>query len=143
MKRFIRFKGLVAFVIIIVVFGIFWFFFVDGIVKRLIQKYGTQAVGARVEVGAADLSLFPVGLKLEHLEVTDPDSPMKNAVEINRISLSLEPSSLFRRKIIVKEMLVDGIQLQTPRKTSGAIRGKKKPEKAQEPGKGAEKKRAG
>ena len=135
MKRFIRFKGLVAFVIIIVVFGIFWFFFVDGIVKRLIQKYGTQAVGARVEVGAADLSLFPVGLKLEHLKVTDPDSPMKNAVEINRISLSLEPSSLFRRKIIVKEMLVGWHPAPNPQEDVRGHKGKEETRKSPGAGK--------
>ena len=141
MKRFIRFKGLAAFVIIIAVFGIFWFFFADGIVKGLIQKYGTQAVGAKVEIGAADLSLFPAGLELVHLQVTDPESPMKNAVEINRISLGLEPMNLLRRKIIVKEMAVDGIRLGTPRKTSGAIRGKKKPGKVREGKEGTEGKR--
>jgi len=132
MKRFIRLKGLAAFVVVIAVFGAFWLFFVDNIVKGLIQKYGTRAVGAKVEVAAADLSLFPLGLRLEQLRVADPDSPMKNAVEIGRISLGIEPANLLRRKVIVKEMIVDGVQFGTPRKTSGAIAGKKVPGKTGE-----------
>lgn len=138
MKRFIRFKGLAAFVFLIIAFGIFWLLFADAIVRNLIQKYGTQAVGARVEVGAADLSLFPLGLKLEHLRVTDPDAPMKNAVEIRQISLGVEPFNLLRRKVIVREMTVDGVQLGTPRETSGALKGKRKPGKTKEAGKEGE-----
>lgn len=134
MKRFIRLKGLAAFVIIIAVFGIFWFLFADGIVKNLIQKYGSRAVGAKVELKAADLSLFPMGLKLDQLQVTDPDSPMKNAVEIRQISFGLEPLNLLRRKVIIKEMIVDGIQLGTSRKTSGAMKSRKMPRKAAEVG---------
>jgi len=134
MKRFIRWQGFTFFVIIILVFGAFWFFFVDGIVKGLIQKYGTQAVGARVELRSANLSLFPTGLELNQLRVTDPDSPMRNAVEIQRISLSLEPLNLLRRKVIVREMDLDGIRLGTPRKSSGAIKGKSRSGKAEENG---------
>ncbi len=143
MKRFIRLKGLAAFVIIVAVFGAFWFFFADTIVKNLIQKYGTRAVGAKVEVAAADLSLFPMGLKLDQLRVTDPESPMKNAVEIGRISLGLEPLNLLRRKVIVKEMIADGVQFGTPRKTSGAIAVKKIPGKTAEVGKAGKEKGGG
>jgi uncharacterized protein (TIGR03545 family) len=132
MKRFIRWQGFMFFVIVVLFFGAFWLFFADGIVKGIIQKYGTRAVGARVELGAPARALCPRGLHPTRLRVTDPDSPMKNAVEIDRISLSLEPLNLLRRKVIVREMTLDGIQLGTPRKSSGAIKGKSRPGKAEE-----------
>jgi uncharacterized protein (TIGR03545 family) len=68
-----------------------------------------------------EATLFPAGLELTRLQVTNPDKPMTNAAEISRINLSLETGNLLRRKIIIKEMVLDGIQLNTPRKTSGAL----------------------
>jgi competence protein ComGC len=62
MKRWIRWQGLLAFVVVIVLVAVFWFFFVDNIVKNNIEKYGSKAVGAKVEVKEADLSLIPFGL---------------------------------------------------------------------------------
>ena len=121
MKKWIRWQGLSAFVIVmIIVFG-FWYLFVDGIVRRVIEKQATRAMGAKVEMGSADLTLFPAGLRVSRLQVTNPDDPMKNAVEISKINLSLEAAHLLHRKIIIKEMELDGIQFNTPRKTSGAL----------------------
>ncbi len=132
MKKFIRWQGLTAFVIVAAVFGGFWFFLADGIVKRLIEKYGTNAIGAKVELGDLDLSLFPAGLDLKQLQVTNPDSPMINALEINHASFTVEPLNFLRRKVIIKEMTLDSIRFGTQRKTSGAIKGKRELKKAKE-----------
>lgn len=80
MKKWIRWEGLGLFIGVVVLFCIFWFLFIDGIVKSMIEKYGSQAIGAKVELGSADLSLFPAGLELKDLQITNPDDPMKNAV---------------------------------------------------------------
>jgi len=122
MINYIRWKGLVAFIIIIVIFGGFWLLFVDTIVKKSIEKLGTRAVGARVNVAKADLSLFPGGLELIGVQITNPDEPMKNAVEISRINTSIDSALLLRRKVIINEMALEGVRLDTPRKTSGAVK---------------------
>lgn len=122
MLKYIRWKGLAAFLIVLIVVGAFWFLFVDGIVKRGIEKYGTRAVGAKVNVANADLSLFPAGLELLGLQITNPEEPMKNAVEISKINMALDSAQLLRRKIIVREMTLEGVRFDTARKKSGAIK---------------------
>ncbi|MBT7087216.1 MAG: TIGR03545 family protein [Desulfobacterales bacterium] len=121
MKRWIRWQGLGAFIITIIFISVVWFLFVDGVVRRIIEKTGTEAVGAKVELAKADLSLFPAGLELTGMKVTNPDQPMTNIVEIERIDMSLETLQLIRRKVIVENMSVDGVRLNTPRNKSGAI----------------------
>ena len=121
MKKWIRWRGLGAFLAVVVIFALFWLLFVDGYVERMIEKYGTRVVGGTVELADADLSLFPAGLELADIQITDPDRPMTNAVEIARISLSLDSLNLLRRKVIIEEMALEGVQLNTPRKTSGAL----------------------
>ncbi|MGB5056022.1 MAG: TIGR03545 family protein [Nitrospirales bacterium] len=121
MTKWIRWWGLGAFVVFAAIVGCVWIFFVDGWVKGAIESAGTKAVGAKVEVGAADLSLFPAGLSLTGLQVTNPKMPMTNAVEVATVTMSLDGLNLFRRKFIVEEMTVDGVRLDTPRTTSGAV----------------------
>ncbi len=120
-----------AFAVFVVIVMIFWFFVVDMMVERAIEKNGTKAVGARVDLDKADLTLFPMGLSLKGLYVTNPDSPMENAVRISTIKMDLEPSPLFQKKIIINEMGVEGLAFNTKRKTSGAIQ--KPVEKKQPP----------
>lgn len=122
MTNYIRWKGLLAFLGVIIIICALWFMLVDTIVKRTIEKQGTRAVGARVNVAKADLSLIPSGLELIGLQITNPDEPMKNAVEISRLDMSFDSVHLLRRKIIVKDMAVEGVQFNTPRKKSGAIK---------------------
>lgn len=122
MKKWIRWEGVAAFVVVLVLLAGFWMLVVDRVIKGVIEKAGTKAVGAKVELGAADLSLFPLGLTLNRLQVTNPDEPMTNAVEVARIAGSLDGLNLLRRKVIIEEMAVDGLKFGTPRKTSGALR---------------------
>ena len=121
MNRWIRWQGLVAFLGVTISICLIWALVVDPIVKRIIEKTSTKIVGAKVELEKADLSLFPIGLTLFGLQVTDPDEPMKNAVEIGRIAGTVDSLQLLRRKVIVNEMSVEGVRLGTQRVRSGAI----------------------
>lgn len=119
--KLVRWQGLIAFVaVLIVVIGV-WFLVADSVIEAVIEKTGTHVVGAKVELGAADLSISPFGISLTGLQVTNPDAPMTNAVQVDRIVLLVEGAKLFRRKVIVKEMTLAGVRLNTPRKTSGSI----------------------
>ena len=99
--KWIRWRGLVAFVIISAVVSVFWFFLIDRIIERYIEKAGTSIVGAKVELEKADLSLFPMGLTLTGLQVTDPGSPMRNAVEAERIAFLMDAVNLLMRKVTI------------------------------------------
>ena len=119
--KWVRWQGLIAFVIVVIVVMGVWFFVVDSAIEAVIEKTGTYVVGAKVELADADLSISPLGLSLTGLQVTNPDEPMTNAVQVDRIALLVEGAKLFRRKVIVKEMTLEGARLNTPRKRSGAI----------------------
>ena len=120
-QGWIRWPGLIVFVLTTgLILGV-WLLVVDVVVKRLIEHTGTKVVGAKVELGAADLSLFPLGLTLTRLQVTNPDEPMTNAVEVARIAFTMDALNLLRRKVIIEEMAMAGMQFHTPRATSGAV----------------------
>ncbi len=119
--KWIRWPGLIAFIIVVGIGLAIWFLVVDGLVKRAIEAAGSTLVGAKVELDKADVSLIPLGVELRRLQVTNPDQPMRNAVEITRMAFGMEALQLLRRKVIIDEMVVDGMQFNTTRQTSGAI----------------------
>ncbi|MCB0218383.1 MAG: TIGR03545 family protein [Chrysiogenetes bacterium] len=121
MKKWIRWGGLIPFVAIVALVAIVWNFFIDGIVERTIEKVGSSVVGAKVELDAADVSLFPLGVELTRLQVTNPRDYMENAIEVRRVAFDMEPLELLRRKVIINEMSMDGMQFGTARATSGDI----------------------
>ena len=121
MKKWLRWQGLIVFGVVSCIILIFWIFLVDTIVKRTIEKAGTKVVGAKVELADADVRLFPPGLTLTNLQVTNPDSPMFNAVEAGRIDFSPDVLNLLKRKIIIDTMAIEGVRFNTSRKTSGAV----------------------
>lgn len=117
----IRWKGLLSFLLIVALAAGIWLLLIDRIVERMIEKTGTRLVGASVELDAADLTLIPLGLSLTRLQVTDPDRPMRNAVEAARLAMSLDAGRLLMHKVIIEEMAVDGLRFNTVRERSGAV----------------------
>ncbi len=120
MMKWIRWQGLAAFIVVVGSLMGLWFLFADGIVKTVIEKTGTAIVGAEVDV-KADVKLFPLGITLEELQVTNPDAPETNSFECRRIAFDLDTLNLFRRKVIINEMAVEGMRFDTKRKRPGRV----------------------
>jgi len=114
-------KGLFVIAGFLIVIALVWFVVVDWVVKVAIESQGTKTVGARVDVAKADLSLFPAGIEVLGLDVTNPDSPMTNALAVKRIFSDIELMPLIKGKVIIDNLRMEGIRLNTPRKSSGAI----------------------
>ena len=127
MKKWIRWKGLIAFVLIVIVLVLFFLLFIDSAIKHSIEYTGTRALGAKVELRSAEFSFSPLGIELNNLQLTNPDEPMFNIVDIEHIAFNLDGLNLLRRKLLIKEMQVDRIRLNTPRRYSGAIKQKPAP----------------
>lgn len=125
MTGLIRWPGLVAFVVIVALAAGIWYIAVDYFIKSAVQSAGTKAVGARVELASADLSLFPLGLELSGLRVTNPKKPMRNAFVADRIRMKFHTGDLIRGKKVIEDMSVTGVGFDKPRETSGALPEKK------------------
>jgi len=121
MKNWIRWPGFLAFLLftILLVGGLY--FFAETLLKAAIEHTGTKVVGAKVELDHADITTSPLGVELHNLQVTNPEDPMVNAVQIGRIKLHMHTLALLRRKVIVDEMHVEKVRLNTQRTISGAI----------------------
>ena len=124
MKRLFSAKGLAITAAILILLVVVAASLIDGIIKKQIETHGTNTVGARVELAAADLSFFPPGLELLGMDITDPAAPMTNAVSIERMHFAVDILQLLNKELIVEEMAMTGVRFNTPRSASGAIPGR-------------------
>ena len=122
MNQWIRWKGIIPFVIITTGLGLFFLLFLDGLVKGLIESTGSDMVGARVETKNVDVHLSPLGISIDGLQVTNPEQPMSNAIEIDQIRFDLATDKLLLGKLIIEQMEVNRVRFDTPRRVSGAIK---------------------
>lgn len=121
MLRFIRLPGIIAFAAVIALMFAVWYLTVDSFAEYTVEKTGTRAVGAKVEVSSADFCLFPMGLEIKDLQVTNPRSPMRNAVVAERVRMRFDTWHLIKGRKVVEEMSADGIAFDRERRTSGAV----------------------
>ena len=130
MSKWIRWSGLIAFIVIGAALSAFFLLLAGPLTKAAIEKYGTAANGALVEVDHVSLSFRPLGIKIEGLAVTDAEKPMTNALIFDSAVAELELGPLFLGKGIIRELSIDGMQFGTARTVSGAVA--KKAETAKE-----------
>lgn len=129
-----RWKNIIPAASVTALLVLFSVFFLDWTVKALLEKAGTTADGAKVELDGVRISLLHLGVTLTGLQVTDAKDPMTNTLEVGRMTFKLAPKPLFWKKIIIEDASIAGIRTGTPRKRSGALAGRPSTEKKGKPG---------
>jgi len=119
----IRWPGLIAFAVVVALLVAGVKLFAPWAIECAIESAGSQAAGAAVEVADVDLSLFPLGIDIEGIAVADADAPMTNAVEIGRLTATVEVAPLLWRKVVVDTLTGEAIRFGTKRDHSGALPG--------------------
>lgn len=117
----IRWSGLIGFVVVLALFLVIGFFFIDNWIKAGIEAGGTRINGAEVNVGDVDLTFSPIGFKLEDLRITDVDEPSKNLFELDEARVQLRLTPLFFGRVNIEAMIVDGMRSGTERRRPGRV----------------------
>lgn len=120
MKLF-RWKAIVPMLLLAIIVTVVWLLFVDRIIRKSIEFVGTELVGAKVELASATLRLRQGDLVLKGLQVTNPNAPMTNLMDIPEMTADLNVRALLLKKAVVESLVVHGVRFGTPRQTSGAL----------------------
>lgn len=120
-RRWVRPAGLIGFFVVVALLAAFWILAVDWLTKAAIERGGTAILGAKVELDRAKVTWSPLGLYLTRLQLTNPEKPMENIVEVAAASGLLDLEKLIIGHVIIEELKGTGLQFNTARKTSGAI----------------------
>jgi len=121
MKQWIRWPGLIGFVVFGVLLVAGWLFAAGPIMKMALEAAGTKAVGGKVDIQSVDLTLSPMGIVVQGVQVTDAENPMTNMISIDKAEADVAFIPLLLGKGIVEEMSLTGVAFGTARIESGAI----------------------
>jgi len=121
----VRKSGVIVSLIFIILILLFNLIFINMIVKGALVKAGEAIFGAKTEIEKVKVDLFKGKVLLEKLSVGDKNNEFKNLFEIEKINLGFEILPLLSKKIIIDNVDVLNLLLNSDRKTSGFLPPKK------------------
>ncbi len=119
--KMIRWSFVSVTAVIVALIVIFNIFFLDKILKNIIISSAQMVTGAKVEIDYLKTSLKRCSITINGLRCADKNDYFKNFIDIKRIAFDVRFSPLLRKKVVIDEMSVEGIKLNTDRKTSGQL----------------------
>ncbi len=118
----IRWEAIVPFTIIIVVIGVYFTLFFDSNLKSLVELVGYHATGAEVNVQGLETSFTKASIKVIGIELTNPEEPTHNNLNIGEVRFALLWDGLLRAKFVINEAAIENISFGQKRKTKGKVK---------------------
>ena len=97
------------------------FIFLDMAVKKTIERSISTSTGAEVNMDKAHLSLFGGELNIQNLQVTNPDKPTHNLIQIGQLTSDISIRDLLRKTLSIDLLAGSMLQTDTLRDTPGKI----------------------
>jgi uncharacterized protein (TIGR03545 family) len=86
-----------------------------------LEAAGEKLAGAKVEIDDLRVTLMPIGIRWEKMQVADPDDGWRNLFETRRVEFSLNAGQLLRNKYIIESMEIHELVVGTKRTTDGSL----------------------
>lgn len=93
----------------------------DPTLRWALVSGGEAAIGAKVEIADLTTSLRGGELNVSGVAVANPQRPMRNLVDAAHLRLCVDAAQLLRKRVVVRDGLVAGLQFDSQRTTSGAL----------------------
>jgi uncharacterized protein (TIGR03545 family) len=116
-----RWKFVIPFVVFILIIVAFVAFFLDGIVESIVEERASLLNKAKVEIEDLDIGFLSPGVRIRGLAVANADNPRRNIVQVGDIGISVSVLPLFSKRVIIDEMVMENVRVNTKRKTSGEL----------------------
>jgi len=120
-KKFIRLKGLISFVIVIALITAFVYLFAELLIKKAIEQGGGEILGAEVNVASVELKYSPLILTINDLQATNADQPEFNLFSFKQASVGVDLWQYLFGKTIIEQLNVEQLTLSSQRKTVGEV----------------------
>lgn len=117
----IRYEAIVPVLVLSLITFLYFSFYFDHHMKKVIEYVGTQGNGAEVNVDSVRTSFLRGSFDLDRLQVTDPERPTHNSIEIGNMHFQYLWDALLRMKFVVDDASINNIQLAKPRTSPGRV----------------------
>ncbi len=120
-NNFIRPKCGYIVIFFLLLLWVYYLFFFESYLKKYFETMGTQLNRAEVNIGELRFSLINHKLLLRNINVTNHINLNNDRFQVDTLILDFDPFLLFRKKIIINNVLVDGIRYDVPRASPGKV----------------------
>ncbi len=121
MARFIRWQGMVAFIVLSALVAALLYFFAESLVKNAIVSSAESAFGAEVNVAEVKLAYSPLQVSVLGLQVTDKETPTQNLFSFERATAGVDVWQYLFGKIIIEELEVSQLAFSSVRSQAGKV----------------------
>ena len=121
----LRWKGLIPLVVVIGVLSAISVLFMDRWAESGLEKTGQNVMGSRIEIDGFHVNLSTLTVQWNRLQAADPRNTMRNLIETDRAVFRMSLPALLRNRVVIQEITLAGVRTASPRKTDGALPGKK------------------
>jgi uncharacterized protein (TIGR03545 family) len=121
MARFIRWQGMVAFIVLSTLVVGMLYLFAESLVKTAIVSSAESAFGAEVNVGEVKLAYSPLQISVLDLQVTDKETPTQNLFSFERATAGVDIWQYLFGKIIIEELEVSQLAFSSVRTKAGKV----------------------
>ncbi len=84
------------------------FLFLDKIAQKGIEKIGSQVTQVRLSVGGVSISPLSGNGSISQLDIGNPEGfKSPSAIQVASTRLSVDPGSLFSKKVVIRSILID------------------------------------
>ena len=128
----IRKAGVVLLAIIVGLVVVLEVVFLDRIAQSALVGGLEASVGTEVNVKTVDLSLTGGRFDLDGLQITDPDKPTHNMVNINKLTTDISIADLLTRRIVIEELVIGELINGAKRDKPGEVYRKPKREEEED-----------
>lgn len=105
--KFIKYTLLALLLLIVVAVAGTWFY-LDTIVKKTVNKYGSQIIGTEVNLESFKLNPFNGSLNIGGLTIGNPSGySAPKLLTLGGINVKVDPKSLFSDTIVVEDITID------------------------------------
>jgi len=121
MARFIRWQGLVAFIVLSALVTVFLYLFAEALVKKAMVNSAESAFGAEVNITEVKLAYSPLQISVLGLQVTDKENPKQNLFSFERAAAGVDVWQYLFGKIIVEQLEVSKLEFSSVRSSEGKV----------------------
>lgn len=117
----IRYEAIIPVLVLSLITFLYFSFYFDHHMKKVIEYVGTQGNGAEVNVDSVRTSFLRGSFDLDRLQITDPVRPTHNSLEVGNMHFQYLWDALLRMKFVVDDASINNIQLAKPRTSPGKV----------------------
>ncbi|KGJ89099.1 TIGR03545 family protein [Colwellia psychrerythraea] len=121
MARFIRWQGIIAFIVLSALVVAFLYFFAETLVKKAIISSAESAFGAEVNLAEVKFGYSPLQVSVIGLQVTDKETPTQNLFSFDRATAGIDVWQYLFGKIIIDELEVSQLAFSSVRSQAGEV----------------------